>query len=56
MVFIMTVHSATLMLEACSSWGDFTSFAITAWYASNFGASVIKQLFILAQRDRVRSH
>jgi hypothetical protein len=55
MVLIMTVHTVTLVLELYFSWGDFTNFASTAWFASNFGASVIKQIFILAQRDRVRS-
>ncbi|PNF28684.1 hypothetical protein B7P43_G07888 [Cryptotermes secundus] len=55
MVFILTVHSVSVVLELCFSWGDFTSFANTAWYASNFGASVIKQLFILTQTERVQS-
>lgn len=55
MVFILTVHSVSVVLELCFSWGDFTSFANTAWYANNFGASVIKQLFILTQTERVRS-
>lgn len=56
MVFILTIHSLTVVLELCFSWGDFTNFANIAWYASNYGASVIKQLFILAQTDRVRSY
>jgi hypothetical protein len=55
MVLVLTVHSVTMVLELCFNWGDLTSFAITAWYASNFCASVIKQLCILAQTDRVRS-
>jgi hypothetical protein len=56
MVLMMTVHTVTLVLELYFSWGDFTNFASTAWFASNFGASVIKQIFILAQKDRVRSY
>jgi hypothetical protein len=56
MVFIMTVHFVSTVLELWFSWEDFRSSANTAWFVSNFGASIIKQLFILAQTDRVRSY
>jgi hypothetical protein len=54
MVAIMTVHFVTEVLELYFSWGDFTNFASTAWFANNYGASIIKQVFILAQAARVR--
>lgn len=54
MVLIMTVHFVTELLELFFSWGDFSNFASTAWFANNYGASIIKQVFILAQMDRVR--
>jgi hypothetical protein len=54
MVLIMTVHFVTEVLDLYFSWGDFTNFASTAWFANNYGASIIKQVFILAQTDKVR--
>jgi hypothetical protein len=53
-ILIMTVHFVTELLELYFTWGDFRDFASTAWFANNYAASVIKQIFILAQTDRVR--
>lgn len=54
MILVMTVHFISEVLELYVSWGDFTNFASTAWFANNYGATIIKQVFILAQADRVR--
>jgi hypothetical protein len=54
MVFVLTLHTVTLVLELYFSWGDFTNFGDIAWSVSNFAATIIKQIFILAQTDRVR--
>jgi hypothetical protein len=54
MILIMTVHFITEVLELYFTWGDFRNFANTAWFANNYGACIIKQVFILAQLDRVR--
>ncbi|KAJ4432497.1 hypothetical protein ANN_21117 [Periplaneta americana] len=54
MIVIMMIHFVTEVLELIFTWGDFTTFASTAWFANNYGASIIKQIFILAQTDRVQ--
>lgn len=53
-VLIMTIQFVTQVLWFYFTWGDFRDFVNTAWFANNFAACIIKQIFILAQTDRVR--